>query len=527
MLYTVLRYGKWSLLMAFSANPSPPRLEPQGDDGSHGRARRRIFLLSSVTVLVVGLLYTAFQPAVYQSSATVLMSAPTAIDQQMLDADIQGVAIQRRTLTGSEITRDLSDRLAEDFSAERSPLELRRILDVIAVPETNLLELRAQGPEPEILPPLVETWIEVYTSVRARDIESRKAQTLTEVQSELDGLGSKLIAAREALEAYRAENEIISMEREENAVLAQLDGLNSALNNAVEEEVRSKSYLDTLRASLAAGEQVVPPGDRSDVAAMAQQLAELQSRLGELRARYTEDYIRKDPRLREIPDQVEKLQSELASAYAEGTQAELNNAQRDYAAAQESVANLKNRLEEHRQAVADFNTIYATHQALVEDLARLEELNRETQARQVQIEVRQVDKYPQVSVIDWPSPEASRIGPPYLLLLGGTVLAALGLGIFSVWLYSYLHPRSATPAYVTLSGVHMYPNDGTQALEQLSGEQARLQEEATARLEHSGESEGHEELEEKENPEETPGESPGESREESRENNSDSKDTRG
>ncbi|WP_439106194.1 hypothetical protein [Congregibacter sp.] len=292
-------------------------------------------------------------------------------------------------------------------------------------------------------------------------------------------------SARLALEEYRAENEIISMERQENAVLAQLDGLNTSLNNAVEEEVRSKSYLDTLRASLAAGKQVVPQSDRSDVAAMAQQLAELRSRLGELRAHYTDDYIRKDPRLREIPEQVEELQRELGEAYALGTQAELDNAERSYAAARQSVASISRRLEEHKQSVADFNTIYATHEALVEDLARLEELNRETQARQVQIQVRQVDKYPQVSVIDWPSPDAVRVGPPYLMLLGGTLLAAVGTGVFVTWLYSYLHPRTATPAYVTLSGVHMYPPEGTQTLEQIPGEAARLEAGKTAaRLAH-------------------------------------------
>lgn len=471
--------------MAFGANPAQPTLSAQDDDKAHGRARRRIFTLSAVTVLIIGLLYTALQPAVYRSSATVLMSAPTAIDQQMLDADVQGVAIQRRTLTGSEITRDLAQRLTQDFAVDLDPLELRQIVDVVPVPETNLLELTATGAERELLPPLVETWIEVYTSVRSRDIENRKSQTLTEVQDELDGLGGKLTSARLALEQYRADNEIISMERQENAVLAQLDGLNTSLNNAVEEEVRSKSYLGTLRASLSAGEQVVPQSERSDVAAMSQQLAELKSRLGELRARYTDDYIRKDPRLREIPEQVEKLELELGQAYARGTQAELNNAEREYAAARESVANLNRRLDEHKKAVADFNTIYATHQALAEDLARLEELNRETQARQVQIQVRQVDKYPQVSVIDWPAPEAPRIGPPYLMLLGGTLLAAIGAGIFGAWLYSYLHPRSASPAYVTLSGVHMYPQDAAQALEQIPGEAARLETAAAARLTHT------------------------------------------
>jgi uncharacterized protein involved in exopolysaccharide biosynthesis len=207
---------------------------------------------------------------------------------------------------------------------------------------------------------------------------------------------------------------------------------------------------------------------------MAQMLTNMRSRLEELRARYTDDYIDKAPQLREIPEQISQLEAELGRAYEEGSQAELANAERAYRAVRESVANLERRLENHKAAVAEFNTIYAKHQALAEDLASLEVLNRNTQARQVQIEVSRVEKYPQVSIIDWPAPQAERIGPPYTMLLGGTVLAAIVAGIFGVWLYSYLHPRTPASQFVTLSGVHMYPQDTERALEQTTRQPDRL-----------------------------------------------------
>lgn len=470
--------------MVFRDTSSQSAFSTADDDGHYGRMRQRVFALAAGSVAVIGLLYTAMQPAVYRSAATVLMSAPTAIDEKMLDADIQGVAIQRRTLTGSEITRNLAEKMRDDFAIDLTPLGVRRLLDVEAVPATNLLELRASGPDPDLLPTLVESWIEVYTDVRATDIEARKSRTLTEVQDELDGLSTKLESARTALEDYRETHEIISMERQENAVLAELDGLNKALNNAVEAEVKTQAYLDTLKASLAQGEQVVPQTERSEVAAMNQKLTELKARLTELRARYTEDYIRKDPRLREIPQQVQELETALSAAFAEGSVAELANAERDNATARETVRTLRQRLEDHKAAVSQFNTIYATHEALVEDLARLEQLNRETQARQVQIQVRQVEKYPQVSIVDWPRETADRIGPPYSFLLGGTLLAALVTGVLGVWLYSYLNPRTAPPAFVTLSGVHMYPQDNAGAIEQFKATQASLGASTTAQLAH-------------------------------------------
>lgn len=466
--------------MAFARDAGAATLTSEVSDEQYGRARRRVFILTTLAFVLVGIFYTALQPAVYESTATVLMSAPTAIDEQMLEADRQGVAIQRRTLTGSEITRTLAESFSGSYGVDITPIELRRLLDVRSVPETNLLELAALASDSEILPPLVESWIEVYTSIRAREIEDRKSQTLTEVENELSGLEERLIAARDALDSYRQENEIISMDRQQNAVLSQLDGLNNAFNAAVAEEVRSKSYLETLRVSLAAGDKVVPEAARSQVAALATQLSSVRANLSELRRRYTEDYILKDPRLRELPGRLEALELALAEAYDEGSKAELANAKRAYSGSLGSVAEIQRRLDAQKQSVSDFNTMYAKHQALAEDLARLEQLNRNTQARQVQIEVSQVEKYPQVSVIDWPAPDAQKVGPNYVVLLGGTFSIAILAGIFAVWLYSFLHPRSAQPAFVTLSGVHMYPQDGSQALEQLTPRTERLDAQQTS-----------------------------------------------
>ena len=463
-----------------------PRVERYADASEgpwHRSARARLFILVFGLVFVVGLIYTLLQPAVYRSSATVLMSAPSAIDAAVSEADIQSVAIQRKILLGTEITERLATELNQQEAIALGAAELRNLLQVDPVPDTNLVEMYAQGSDDELLPLLVTNWIDVYLAIRAEDIEQRKQQTLQIVQDELDGLAIKLEVARAALDRYRQEHEIISMERQENEVLSRLDGLNKALNNAVEEETKTGAYLDTLRQAIARGAQVVPQSERVGVEELDKELRELQAQMLEVSKRYTPEYIEKQPQLRAIPVRIEELKTALAAALSQGREAELSNALRAHAAAQQTVADLERKLDEHKASVSEFNTIYATHQALVEDLAGLEQLNRDTQARQVQVEVRQVEKYPQVSVIERPGRESERIGPDYLLLLGGPPGAALGLGIFSVWLMGFLSPKVAQPAYVTLSGVHMYPQDGAQLAYNPAQADPRLSREELARLE--------------------------------------------
>ena len=460
------------------------RLERYPDPGEqspwHRSAKVKLFAVTFGIVFALGIVWTLLQPVVYRSSATVLMSAPAAIDAVVSEANIQNVAIQRTILLGDEITREYWMKLAGMQEPELTATYLREVLQVDPVPDTNLIEMTAQGADEELLPTLVDTWMDVYIAARAEDIEQRKDHTEQLVQDELQGLAIKIEQARDDLELYREKNNIISAKREENEVLARLDGLNKALNTAIEEEVKAKVYLETLRESMKNGQMIIPQSDVRNVQSLQTELEQLRAEMLEMTKRYTMEYIQKQPAMRAIPERIAELEKELASRLSEGQAVELATAEQAYAVATRGLQELQQKLDEHKQKVSEFNRIYATHEALVEDLAGLEELNREGQARLVQVQVRQVDKYPQVSVIERPG-RAVRIGPDYLLLLGGTLLAALGCGILSVWLYGFLGHDKTPPAYVTLQGVHMYPQDASGQLAYTTQQDPRLAQQA-ARL---------------------------------------------
>lgn len=455
-----------------SATPVTPVIEPAPhtytgpNDERLGYAafanrqrRRRLFVLIASLVVIGGLLYSLLVPSLFRSAATVLVAAPRAIDADAAIADLQGVAIQRRTLLGSEVLQQLSDRLAEAGPDAPSAPQLATILDVTPVPDTNLLEVSATSPDAAQLPQIVTDWIDVYSGIRAADIERRKGDTQRQVQEEITALTAQVEDARAALDDFRRDNDIVSIERSQNAVFARLDGLNSALNNAVEEEVAAQARLTALRESVSAGSRVVPEGQRAEVDAMSQELNALQAQLTELRARYTDAYIRKDPTLREIPERIVQLEASLRQAYRMGGSAALDEAEQRLSAARTAVRDLEQRLDAHKEAVADFNTTYAKHEALSDDLKRLEELSRDAQARLASIDARPVERYPQVTVIDPPAAASVRVSPDYALIAGITAIGALLAGVISVWLHDYLNPEAPERAYVTLSGVHFYPQD--------------------------------------------------------------------
>jgi len=482
-------------------NEDSPRVEPlpRFDHYSgavpelpwHQSSRVKLFGVTFGSIFVLGLIWTLLQPAVYRSSGTVLMSAPVAIDAVVSEANLQNVTIQRTILLGEEITRGLLDALATVHEANLDSGYLREVLRVDQVPDTNLIEMMAQGADEELLPVLVSAWIDVYVDARAENIEQRKAHTVQLIQDQLDSLAIKIEEARNALELYRQQNNIISAKREENQVLARLDGLNKALNNAIEEEVKTKVYVDTLRESIENGQIIIPKGELRSLQNLENELQQLRAEMLELSKRYTKEYINKHPSLQAIPERIGELEADLAARLSDGQQVELAAAQQAYSAARRSVLELQKKLDEHKQKITQFNAVYAPYQALIDDLARLEELNRETLARQVQVEVRRVEKYPQVSVIERPG-TAERIGPDYLVMLGITLAVALGCGIFSVWLYAFLLHSKSRPSYVTLSGVHLHPQEANRELVYTSEPDSMLahEESRLLRQEESGDSGG-------------------------------------
>lgn len=466
--------------MARSTSPiaSLPSFVSDTDEGVNAvwrqSARARLFAVTFSFTLALGFGWTLLQPIEYRSNATVLMSAPSAIDVTIEAANIQNVAIQRRILLGGEVTQSLLSDLDGTAFADVDLHYLRKALQVEAVDDTNLVELSARGAEAEILPTLVNTWIDAYLDIRANDIQQSQEQTLEIVEGQLTGLELRLEEARDALATYRSDNHITSVERQQNEELARLEGLNSALNNAVKAEVKTKANLESLREAIAAGKNVVPPSNRKSVENMENDLRQLQTKMAKLSKTYTMNYILNQPSLRDIPEDIAELEAALEEELENGKELSLAQAEYEHAAALQTMEDLQKKLVLQEQDAALFTTVYAKHEALAKDLAELEALNRETQSRLIQVQVNQVEKYPQVSIIERPGPESERVGPDYLLLLGVSIAAALGLGVLSVWLYGFLGPRPARPAFVTLSGVHMYPQEVSGQLTYTAQEEHRI-----------------------------------------------------
>ena len=441
-----------------------------GDTDANGGPwyRSRRFSIFGVVFLIsatISLAYNYSRPAIYRSSATLLTSAMTAIDRESGDPDIQHVAIQRQFLLGREL---IAETLARLKAADKSLLylttsDIQNLLHVEPVTETNLVEIQAEDSDPKFLPVLINTWIDVYLDARAAEVRRLTSDTTRILEDELKGLGDKVDTARAELEAFRQKHDISSIGREENEALARLKGLTDSLNKASEDEVKARAKVDSIKSAISRGKAIVPDDEKGSLLELELRLQDLREKLSDLDKKFTREYINLHPEFKFIPEQIKELETIIKGKRQEGKAIVLTDAEVTYAAAQQTVREIRSQLNEHKHLASAFTTKFAKHDALQADLESLEKLYRETQERLVQLKTGYKERYPQVTVISRAYESRDPVRPDYSQDALIAIIGSLLLSLFSVWLFEYLtQKKEEQQSPVTVFGIHNYPSAGAE-----------------------------------------------------------------
>jgi uncharacterized protein involved in exopolysaccharide biosynthesis len=424
--------------------------------------RWKVFFGVLLVGVAIGLSIVYGRSPVYRATASVLATQPSAIDMSSSRADVQHTSIQERLLLGEE----LLGRLATQRQAAGEAVslkELRSILSAVTVPDTNLLELRAEGTDPQQLMDLVNAWAESYEGFRTDEIEALTGRTTAQIQDEQKRLTEKIDALRADLQEFRQSNRIVGLERGENSALASLVGLNNSLNRARDKLIAARAQQVSVAQAKVRGESVIPDRYRSEITRLRLAIERDQERLKNLRQQYTDFYIAADPELKELPDKLAAQQAELALATRLAHETATEDAERAVEQAQLEVEAVEEKLAEQRIQVEAFNELYKEFSSMEENLARLERLRADAAQRLAQIEVKNLKEFPPIQVVQWGRLPGTPIYPDYDRDLLIALAVALGLALFITWLLEYLRdePRQQS---VPQFGVHIYSGPQAQAL---------------------------------------------------------------
>jgi len=448
--------------------------------------RVRVFIVVFLAGLVFGQAFNLLRAPVYRSSATVLTVAQPAVDETTLvgQLDVQHVAVQQQLLLGRPLLEKTLSRLEASGEAERFDLhevpDFQHMLSVGQVPSTHLVKLSAEGAEPELLPTLVNGWIESYAEYREQAINKEVGDTLSALRGQFEELGARLEKKRLEIDDFRIRHEILSQGRSENQAHAKLKSLTEALNRAREREVESRAQLASIEEAVEKNESVVPKSEQQSLINRQVELQTLKDELNGFEERYTGAYKSVNKRYKELPRLIKDLESAIRNTIGKGQQMMVTQARHELRRSMAEIKELEQQLEEHKRKATEFTSRFAQQQAMASDLEGLEELHRELEQRMAQIETKSLEKYPQVRVVEWGYQPDSPLSPDYLFDGLLVLVGSLILGIFAVWLVDYLYrvPGEFQTVTVPLSGVRVYtepekvlPSASVQPL-QMSGQRA-------------------------------------------------------
>ncbi|HPP82783.1 MAG TPA: tyrosine-type recombinase/integrase [Rubrivivax sp.] len=441
-------------------------------DAETRRANRRrllVFLAVFVLAAAVGLTWDFMRPAQYRATARLQITPPSTtlapgvttatVRVETAPADArQAFLTEVQTLSSRPIIERVAARLRSS-GHELGPLGLDPILGlqstlaVHAVEGTQVVELSAVGSDPELPAALLVGIGEVYREHLARAYRDSTTEAAAGVDAEVARLDDAVAAKRRAVEGFRVRYSIVSPEREENSVLAEMQGLTSAQKDASKRLTEAEGRVEALRAAAADGKGVVRAKDNPTLAALEARASQLREELRELGRRYTQAYLDMDPQARALRVRLSELDEQIGAQRKVSQSSALDEAEQELAAARESARRLQQQIAAGKQQVGTFAARFSQYKALQDELTQLEKAYQDALQRKVRLEATQRSRAPALQILEQAVIPKEPWRPPYRRDAALVLAAALALALGAMWLVELFNRPAPRPSVLVTQPV--------------------------------------------------------------------------
>ena len=342
-----------------------------------------IFTITFILSAAVCLTYTYMRPAVYESRADLLLSPDLTGSAANMEggAAIQDIAVQSQVLLSRDLLTQVLEKLSEDKgNTETIPADLsalKNMVRVTPVENSTIVNLRAEGPDKDVLPIIVNTWLDLYLEKNSQMQTLKSNAAWESLQQQILELENKLAEKQEELNKFRDKYDIVSMQRDENQILSELKGLNKSLNKAVEEKVVAEANLIAIKEAIEQGKWAGRFRKPNELIALEKQAGKLKEAVTVYQARYTPKYLLLDKDARAAIERLERLEEKIQLKYEENRTSAIEEADQEIVSAENTVKVLENNLSADKEKAAMFSKRFSEHESLQEELKQLESFSRD------------------------------------------------------------------------------------------------------------------------------------------------------
>jgi uncharacterized protein involved in exopolysaccharide biosynthesis len=402
--------------------------------------RLAIFLAVLILLCGIGLGYTYSIVPTYVASARLQVDPGTDDKSQERTAF---VANEAQALTSNEMLDSVLAAVNKNpaFWKFGSVSRLRDTLAAVPVPGTNVIELQARGSDREQLPPLLEHWSAAYLESRGARRTVDRELTIEDARKAVESLEMRVVRKRAELDGLRRRYGIVSPEREDNEVAAEMKSLLAALNDARNKLIDAESRLSSAKAGMADGKAVYRAQDKATIAQFEQRLLESRQKLKDLEVNFTPQYLAIEPSVKALHANIAQLEKQIEDTRRVSQQALLNETGQELLTAQKNVSRLEAQFGQRRNDALRFTSHFAEQKAQASELGQVEAQLGQARQRLALLERSERGREPKYELLGRPIVAEKPAHPDYALYAAASVGGALIVALLAVLLVEFLDPR--------------------------------------------------------------------------------------
>jgi capsular exopolysaccharide synthesis family protein len=398
-------------------------------------SRGPIATAAFVSVLVIAAAYTWTRVPRYRAEAEVMIEA-ARVDLSGLQDARNGVDAMRMTqqdIVETQVNLIQSASVLEsalqtgrlldlpEFAEAVDPVELLRdSLDVTSVRRTTLIKVAILHASAATAARIVNAVVDAYESQEASRKMAVSDKGLAELRDKAEQLRVKLGTESKQLHEFMSDNQMVSLEKSQNIVVARLMELSRKLAEVEPARLSKQSMVETARKAVEEGQSVdaipevlastIIKALKTDLAKLEQEYAELLPRLGE-----------SHPQLQAVANQIGALQTKLARE----SSTIIESMENEYEQALREEELLRTALKEQEGRVMEFNRLSARYDMLKQSLDSAQQAFETIMRRIEEIDINRMSDQGKMSFV---VSRASKPTQPSWPRKGAYMMAAVLLG---------------------------------------------------------------------------------------------------
>ncbi|HEY5838418.1 MAG TPA: exopolysaccharide transport family protein, partial [Pyrinomonadaceae bacterium] len=344
---------------------------------------------------------------------------------------------QNKALAERVAVNSLAPQTSRDDMAEMNRLApyvemLQRRLSVKPITETRLIEIRFKHADPQVASKVLNAIADafVYSNLERKTETSDKAGDF--LQKRIAELQTEIRSGEERLINYAKENQILSLDANQNTVVDRLSGLNKQLLEAENErKVAEANY----RASLSPGAaEALAEGQAKEAADAGTKLTDLKQKRAQLLVEYKEKY----PEVQEVDQQIAVLEKQIKDSRNRATTTVTTNLETRYRQAAGREQSLRAAFDRQRGEMLSQNEAAVNYRIIQQEIETNKGLLDGLLQRAKENDVMMAGTPNNIHVVDYAPVPKSPVGPKRAQSMALAALVALILGIALARYLDYL-----------------------------------------------------------------------------------------